>query len=217
MADLATSADVLDRIAPGSRVIVRDQDWQVIGIERHALGTRAIVRCVGRSELVQGRPASFFSDLDTIEPEDPASTSFRVDTSANGIETRLVLDSLVRRTPLPASVLELAVGQDALADDLPFQREPFRKAMDQIQPRLLIADAVGLGKTIEVGMLIAELQRRGRANRVLAVVPATSSIRSSTSSGVGLAFPWSDSIPRAFRRCVNVFRPGATPSPTSTE
>ena len=171
MADSATSAHVLDRIAPGSRVIVRDQDWQVIGIERHPMGTRAIVRCIGRSELVQGRPASFFSDLDAIEPEDPASTTFRVDTSPNGLETRLVLDSLVRRTPLPASVLELAVGQDALADDLPFQREPFRKAMDQIQPRLLIADAVGLGKTIEVGMLIAELQRRGRANRVLAVVP----------------------------------------------
>jgi len=171
MADSATSAGVLDRIAPGSRVIVRDQDWQVTGVERHAMGTRAIVRCIGRSELVQGRRASFFSDLDAIEPEDPASTTFRVDASANGIETRLVLDSLVRRTPLPASVLELAVGQDALADDLPFQREPFRKAMDQIQPRLLIADAVGLGKTIEVGMLIAELQRRGRANRVLAVVP----------------------------------------------
>ncbi len=58
-----------------------------------------------------------------------------------------------------------------LADDLPYQREPFRAAMAQLQPRLLVADAVGLGKTIEIGMLLAELQRRGRAARILAVVP----------------------------------------------
>ena len=58
-----------------------------------------------------------------------------------------------------------------LADDLPYQREPFRAAMAQLQPRLLVADSVGLGKTIEIGMLLAELQRRGRAARILAVVP----------------------------------------------
>lgn len=171
MAEAATSTRTLDLIAPGSRVVVRDQDWQVTGVERHATGTRAIIRCIGRSELVRDQPASFFSDLDAIEPEDPTHTKFRLDTSANGVETRLILESLVRRTPVPVLNLDLTVGHLALADDLPFQREPFRMAMSQLQPRLLIADAVGLGKTIEVGMLLAELQRRGRADRVLAVVP----------------------------------------------
>jgi superfamily II DNA or RNA helicase len=166
-----TSMAELDLIAPGSRVVVRDQDWQVLEIDRQAMGTRAIVRCVGRSELVQNQRAAFFSDLDRIEPEDPDRTRFRLDTSAQGIETRLVLEALVRRTPLPVSNLALTVGHQMLADDLPYQREPFRMAGLQLQPRLLVADSVGLGKTIEVAMLLAELQRRGRANRVLAVVP----------------------------------------------
>jgi len=168
---MTTSARDLALIAPGSRVVVRDLEWQVVEIERHSMGTRGIVRCVGRSELVRDQPAAFHSDLDRIEPEDPTRTTFRLDDSPGGIETRLVLDSLIRRTPLPISATSLSVGHLMLADDLPYQREPFRAAMAQLQPRILIADAVGLGKTIEVAMLLAELQRRGRAARILAVVP----------------------------------------------
>ena len=93
----ATTAKDLDLIAPGSRVIVRDLEWQVVEKETQALGTKAIVRCVGRSELVRDQPAAFFSDLDEIKPEDPKRTNFRLDTSPNGIETRLILESLVRR------------------------------------------------------------------------------------------------------------------------
>ena len=167
----ATSPKELDMIAAGSRVIVRDQTWQVTEVERHAMGGRAVVRCIGRDELIRHRRASFFSDVDRIEPEDPSKTRFRLDASPSGIETRLVLESIVRRTPVPVANTNLTVGHEMLADDLPFQREPFRLATTQLQPRLLVADAVGLGKTIEVGMLLSELQRRGRANRVLAVVP----------------------------------------------
>src|ERR1039457_6918962 len=119
MADSATSARTIDLIAPGSRIVVRDQDWQVIGVERHAMGTRAIVRCIGRSQLVRDQPASFFSDLDLIEPEDPTQTTFRLDKSANGTETLLILESLIRRTPIPVSNVKMTVGHLALADDLP--------------------------------------------------------------------------------------------------
>jgi superfamily II DNA or RNA helicase len=171
MAFRGTDRALFDLLAPGARVIVRDQEWHVEEVERQAMGNRAIVRCTGRSELVRGQAASFFTDLDVIEPEDPNRTTFRLDTSPGGLETRLIVDSLVRRTPLPVSQTAITVGHRMLADDLPFQREPFRAATAQLQPRLLIADAVGLGKTIEVGIMLSELQRRGRANRVLAVVP----------------------------------------------
>jgi hypothetical protein len=75
-----TTAKDLDLIAPGSRVVVRDLEWQVVDKETQALGTKAIVRCVGRSELVRDRPASFFSDVDEVKPEDPKRTTFNLDT-----------------------------------------------------------------------------------------------------------------------------------------
>jgi superfamily II DNA or RNA helicase len=167
----ATPPATLDLLAPGARVVVRDLEWQVEDVDRQAMGTRAIVRCIGRSELVRGQAAAFFSDIDLIEPEDPNRTRFVLDASPQGITTRLAIESLVRRTPLAVANTKVMVGHRMLADDLPFQREPFRKTTEQLQPRLLIADAVGLGKTLEVGIILSELQRRGRANRVLAVVP----------------------------------------------
>ncbi len=44
--------------------------------------------------------------------------------------------------------------------------------MSQFKPRCLIADEVGLGKTIEAAMVYEELRLRGLAKRVLVVVPS---------------------------------------------
>ena len=117
MTPSAMSMKELDLIAPSSGV-VRDQDRQVIEVERQALRTFAVVRCVGRSDLVQNQRAAVFSDLDRIESEDPEETQFRVDTSPHGIETRFVLEAPIHRTPLPVSNTSLTVGHEVLVDDL---------------------------------------------------------------------------------------------------
>jgi superfamily II DNA or RNA helicase len=43
----------------------------------------------------------------------------------------------------------------------------------KLQPRMILADEVGLGKTIEAGLIIKELRARGLIERVLIIVPAS--------------------------------------------
>jgi SNF2 family DNA or RNA helicase len=43
----------------------------------------------------------------------------------------------------------------------------------KLQPRMILADEVGLGKTIEAGLILKELRARGMVDRVLVIVPAS--------------------------------------------
>jgi len=54
-----------------------------------------------------------------------------------------------------------------------FQLDPLVRAIDMARVNLLIADDVGLGKTIEAGLVIQELLIRHRARTVLIIVPAS--------------------------------------------
>jgi hypothetical protein len=60
-----------------------------------------------------------------------------------------------------------------LADSLGYQQAAVRKALDpaNLRTRILLADAVGLGKTLEIGMILSELIGRGRGERILIVTP----------------------------------------------
>lgn len=58
-------------------------------------------------------------------------------------------------------------------DALPHQIEAvYDRVLPAHEQRFLIADDTGLGKTIMAGMVVKELNARGRANRVLIVCPA---------------------------------------------
>ena len=54
-----------------------------------------------------------------------------------------------------------------------YQVETVRKVLKQYRGRVLLADEVGLGKTIEAGMAVKEYMLRGMAERVLVLVPAS--------------------------------------------
>lgn len=54
-----------------------------------------------------------------------------------------------------------------------YQTETVRKVLRQYRGRVLLADEVGLGKTIEAGMVVKEYLLRGMAERVLILCPAS--------------------------------------------
>jgi len=58
-----------------------------------------------------------------------------------------------------------------------YQLEPVAKALRMPRVALLVADDVGLGKTIEAGLVIEEMLLRHRARRVLVVCPASLTLK----------------------------------------
>ncbi|MEQ9498739.1 MAG: helicase-related protein [Deltaproteobacteria bacterium] len=159
-------ADSTPTFAPGERVLVRDEEWIVRGTNR-TLTDAVALKVTGLSELVRGKDAIFLSDIDDIEPLRPEDTKLVEDESPQFARSRLYLESLLRKTPPTDS--RIHIGHRGAADDAPYQLVPAHRALSRVRPRLLIADGVGLGKTIEVGILLSELIRRGRGRRILVV------------------------------------------------
>ena len=59
----------------------------------------------------------------------------------------------------------------ARVDFIPYQFRPVLKFIRSDRPRLLIADGVGVGKTIEAGLILRELQARREIQSVLIICP----------------------------------------------
>jgi len=157
-------------IAPGSRIRVRDAEWLVRRVDTTSTGEKSI-EAVGLSELVEDEEARFLTDIDDIEEVDPADTNLVQDDSPGYRESRLYLESLLRQKSPTEKPTEghLYLGHEAAMDEVPYQLEPAIDALQKPRARVLIADAVGLGKTVEAGVLISELIRRGRGRRILVV------------------------------------------------
>ena len=167
-----TSSEVVRNLSPGALVEVRGATWLIQAIDRPTFdGSPAVVRVSGTSELVRGMDCTFLTDLDEINLVRPEDTKLVRDESPNHRNGRLHIDAIARRTPVGASDAALRTVGRTLVDDLSYQQTPVHMALDMLRPRILIADAVGLGKTIEVAVLLNELAMRRAADRVLVVVP----------------------------------------------
>ncbi len=79
------------------------------------------------------------------------------------------LKQLAYQFPLENSGGKLS---NSRTDLLPHQILLTHQVVNATRRKFLVADEVGLGKTIEVGMIIRELLSRGDARRVLIVCPA---------------------------------------------
>ena len=152
-------------------VRVRDELWLITHVTQSVDGYLLKVR--GLSDYVRDTTASFYTAIDDVEVFDPAKVEVVPDHSPGYRTTRLWLETTLRQTPVPLYQEELSVAEEMLMDPLDYQLTAVRKALsdDNLRPRVLIADAVGLGKTLEIGMILAELIRRGRGDRILVVTP----------------------------------------------
>ncbi|MFH1953318.1 MAG: DEAD/DEAH box helicase [Pseudomonadota bacterium] len=153
--------------APGSRVVVRDAEWLVRRVDRTSTGGQAL-SVVGISELVRDKEAVFLTEIDRdMEVLGPAETRLVPDTSSAYQASLLYMESLLRQKAPTDD--RLYIGHQAAMDRVPFQLDAAIQALGQPRQRILIADAVGLGKTLEAGVLMSELIRRGKGKRILVV------------------------------------------------
>lgn len=152
--------------APGARALIRDEEWIIQNADQCTLGGWQL-SCIGISETVRNRHALFLSQLEDITLIDPAKTKLVYDESPTFVASRLFIEARLRQSALQSEAA--VIGQHGVMDALPFQLQPAHQVLQQLRPRLLIADTVGLGKTLEAGILTAELMRRGKARRILVV------------------------------------------------
>jgi superfamily II DNA or RNA helicase len=153
--------------APGARVVIRDEEWLVRRVDPSTDGGW-LLTCDGVSELVRGRDALFLTELeDRIEVLDPAETRLVADDSPTYTASLLYLESMRRRSV--ANDARIHLGHRGVMNLVPYQLDPALQALRQPRARILIADAVGLGKTLEAGVLATELIQRGRGKRILVV------------------------------------------------
>lgn len=152
--------------APGMRVIIRDEEWMIKKVETNTLGNKSLY-CIGISTLVKDYESIFLTDLEDIEVVDPANIKLIVDDSSFFKKSKLYIESQWRqKIPTDSS---LHIGSKAAMDYMNFQLEPAQMSLNRPRQRILIADTVGLGKTLEAGILMSELIARGKGKRILVV------------------------------------------------
>jgi len=108
----------------------------------------------------------YFEDqISLVNPEERQPTEINL---LSPLEFRVRLNALRLKNPLSDSIYALHAARIRF---IPFQFKPLLKLVRAEQPRLLIADEVGVGKTIEAGLILRELESRQNMSNVLIVCP----------------------------------------------
>ncbi|RPH59538.1 MAG: hypothetical protein EHM89_10500, partial [Acidobacteria bacterium] len=150
-------------IVAGARVRVRGAVWRVHHV--HPFDSCRLVQLTGVSRENAGQPRTLIDPFDSLQPEQPPRT-LRV------VRKRRWCRALRELLALDHPFDGLRAAALARIQLLPFQLEPALAVVRGLACRVLLADEVGLGKTIQTGLLLAELRERGLADRTLLLTPA---------------------------------------------
>ena len=149
----------------GQRVMIRDTEWTIRRIDILKDDNYELL-CDGHSSFVKGKEAVFLTSYEKdITIVDPLNTEFVVDESSSYQKSLLYIESLLKDvTPTDNKIYR---ATKAAMDKVSYQFDPAIQALNQPRQRILMADAVGLGKTLEAGILTTELIKRGKGKRIL--------------------------------------------------
>ena len=158
-----TTNDVSTRFAPGSLVRARGREWIVLG--------------GGAGEVLRVRPVSGTEDDQTLihaglEAEPVTEASFprpELEQEAGHDAALLLRDALLLSLRRGAGPFR-GFGQIAV-EPRAYQLVPLMMALRMETVRLLIADDVGVGKTIEAALIARELLDRGDIERMTVLCP----------------------------------------------
>jgi superfamily II DNA or RNA helicase len=164
----------------GDLVHVRGRHWIVQAVDRSShphsnvgtprFDTRVDLLCV--DEDSDGETASVIWDL---EPDRRLVPSTRFPDAdgrwASPAQVSALLDAVRWGAVASADATYLQAPFRSGVSVEPYQVEPALRAIDMPRVNLLLADDVGLGKTIEAGLVIQELILRHRARTVMVVCP----------------------------------------------
>ncbi|MEU8524541.1 DISARM system SNF2-like helicase DrmD [Streptomyces sp. NPDC048629] len=193
------SAEALDeRAVPeiSDLVEVRGQRWIVAEVDRGGADTGGTGR-PGAGTLVT------LTGVDTGRYNDTLSVIWEVEPGRRRLPTGSLPDVSARNFDPPerlAAFLDAVRWSAVTSADVrtlqapfrsgvavePYQLEPVSRAIAAPRVNLLLADDVGLGKTIEAGLVALELMLRNRAHKIMIVCPA------------GLTVKWRDEMAEKF-------------------
>ena len=113
--------------------------------------------------FVDGEIKTYFASQLQLEIQsEDDTTRFSCD------EFHAYLTALQIQSPALSTLYSLNAAR---IDFIPYQYRPVLKFIKSDRPRLLIADSVGVGKTIEAGLILRELQARRDIRSVLIICP----------------------------------------------
>jgi superfamily II DNA or RNA helicase len=165
-------------------VRIRDERWTVT--EAIPFVDATVIAVVGCDRCNRGQRARYLLPFEACERIPSISTARVVSRRRWRHLARAVL---AHTTPAFDSLRAAASADVAI---LPYQLEPALALVSGEAARILIADEVGLGKTVQAGLMISETLARRADAHVLVLCPA------------GLREQWRDELSRRFRLAASV-------------